>query len=246
MRFEFSGGSQPEILCRGVRKLNRDRWSFDWLLSVWKLFRIYDVISTSHKFLNVFLNTYKICFCPITGQSTWIQVMPQEFTFCSNTLWVPHITIRPFSSHENIPFSSWCIACRNTGQPSTNVIPHECCSSHLGSSFELLARQLFETRQKMGTEGENCPALICCKNSDRRSFQCRSGRSKARLAESGHEGRWYRWSLISFTDGCEMTSSVVWTHTRHHYTLLCADPPFLPHYFLHASSYRPKTIALLS
>lgn len=82
----------------------------------------------------------------------------------------------------------------------------------------------------MGTEGENCPALIRCKkNSDRRSFRRRSGRSKALLAESGREGRWYRRALISFTDECEMTSSVVWTHTRRHYTLLYPDPPFLSH-----------------
>lgn len=113
-------------------------------------------------------------------------------------------------------------------QSDTNIMPCEWCSSHLGSSFELMARQLFRMRQKMGTEGENCPALIHCKKkkSDRRSFQRRSGRSKALLAESWCEGRWYRRALISFTDECEMTSSVVWTHTRHHYTLLYPDPPF--------------------
>lgn len=42
-------------------------------------------------------------------------------------------------------------------------MPHQWCSSHRGSSFELLAQRLFRTRQKMGTEGENCPALIRCK-----------------------------------------------------------------------------------
>lgn len=72
-------------------------------------------------------------------------------------------TTRPSSRHENIPFSFWCIACRHMGQSGTNVIPHEWCSSHLGSSFELMARRLFRTRQKMETEGENRPALIRCK-----------------------------------------------------------------------------------
>lgn len=123
------------------------------------------------------------------------------------------------------------------GQSGTNVIPHDLVVVLISSGAPALnswgsARLFFfffffplRTRRKMGTEGENCPALICCKNSDRRSFQRRSGRSKARLAESGREGRWYRRALISFTDECEMTSSVVWTHTRHHYTLLNPDPP---------------------
>lgn len=119
---------------------------------------------------------------------------------------------------------------RHVGQTGANVIPGEWSSSHLGSSFELSAQRLFGIREKMGTEGENCPALIRCKKKylDRRSFLHRTGRSKARLAESGHEWRCYRRALISFTDKCEMTSSVVCTHTRHHYRPLYADPPFSP------------------
>lgn len=49
------------------------------------------------------------------------------------------------------------------GHPGANVIPCVWCSSHLGSSFELLAQRSFGIREKTGTEGENCPALIHCK-----------------------------------------------------------------------------------
>lgn len=108
----------------------------------------------------------KIWFCSAWSQSSRMQgrrLMPQEFRCCSNTLSALYSTIWTSPRHENIPFPFWCIACRHMGQSGTNVIPREWCSSHLGPSFELLAQRLFRTRQKMGTEGENCPALIRCK-----------------------------------------------------------------------------------
>lgn len=65
------------------------------------------------------------------------------------------------------------------GQAGTNVIPCEWCSSHLGSSFELVARRLFRTRQKMGTEGENCPALIRCKKLGQKIISAPLGKIKS-------------------------------------------------------------------
>lgn len=107
----------------------------------------------------------RICFCTTWSRSSGCgrRLMPHGFRFCSNTLSALYSTTRSSSRHENILFSFWCIACRHTGQSGPNVMPHEWCSSHRGSSFELLAQRLFRTRQKMGTEGENCPALIRCK-----------------------------------------------------------------------------------
>lgn len=133
--------------------------------------------------------------------------------------------------HENRLCSFWCIACWHMGQSDSNVIPCKWCSSHLGSSFELFSSAAFSQRdRKWGQRERIVRHWFAVKNSDRRSFQRRSGRSKAVLAESGREGRWYHWALISFTDECEMTSSVVWTHTRRHYTLLYFDPPILTHF----------------
>lgn len=65
------------------------------------------------------------------------------------------------------------------GQSDTNVIPCEWYSSHLSSSFELLAEQFFRTRQKMGTEGENCPALIRCKKLGQKIISALLGKIKS-------------------------------------------------------------------
>lgn len=167
--------------------------------------------------------------------------MPQDFSFCSDTLSTLYSTIWSSARHENILLSLWCIVCWHMGQPGTNVIPREWCSSHL--YFPALNSWLggfSERDRKWGQRERIVRHWFAVKNSDRRSFQRRSGRSKARLTGSRREGRWYHWALISFTDECEMTSSVVWTHTRHHYTLLYPDPPFLSHSLLHSGSYRPE------
>lgn len=123
------------------------------------------------------------CLC-FHSTSSWssrqgCRLMPQEFSCCSNTLSPLYSTIWSSSVHENILFSFWCIACRHTGLSGTNVIPLEWCSSHLGSSFELLAQRLFRTRQKMGTEGENCPALICCKKLGQKIISAPLGKIKS-------------------------------------------------------------------
>lgn len=107
------------------------------------------------------------------------RLVPQEFRCCRNTLSALYSTIWSSPRHENIPFSFWCIACRHLGQSGTNVIPREWCSSHLGSSFELLAQRLFRTRQKMGTEGENCPALIRCKKLGQKIISAPLGKIKS-------------------------------------------------------------------
>lgn len=65
------------------------------------------------------------------------------------------------------------------GQSGTNVIPCEWCSSHLSSSFELLAERFFSMRQKMGTEGENCPALIRCKKLGQKIISALLGKIKS-------------------------------------------------------------------
>lgn len=91
-----------------------------------------------------------------------------------------------------------------------------------------------------GQKGENCPALIRCKKKKEKKelgqkiISVPLGKIKS---SAGREWRCYRLALISFTDECEMTSSVVWTHTRHHYTLLYPD---LLHFLLHTGSYSPK------
>lgn len=53
-----------------------------------------------------------------------------------------------FSRHENVLFSFWCITCWYMGQSGCNVIPLEWCSSHLGSSFELLAQRLSQRQRE--------------------------------------------------------------------------------------------------
>lgn len=114
----------------------------------------------------------------------------------------------------------------------TNVIPRELLLISSGLRLWTLGSAAFHNETENGDRGRELSGTDSLqkkkkRNSDRRSFRRRSGRSKALLAESGREGRWYRRALISFTDECEMTSSVVWTHTRRHYTLLYPDPPFL-------------------
>lgn len=87
----------------------------------------------------------------------------------------------------------------------------------------------------MGTEGENCPALIRFEKERREKkeekktrtedhFSAARERSKAPLAESRRrERRCYRRPLISFTDECEMASSVVQTCARRYYRVLYSD-----------------------
>lgn len=58
-------------------------------------------------------------------------------------------------------------------------------------------------------------------------FSVAGERSKALLAELGRrEGRCYRLALISFTNECEMASSVVRTCARDYYRLPYPDPLF--------------------
>lgn len=86
----------------------------------------------------------------------------------------------------------------------------------------------------MGTEGENCPALIRFekerggvkkkKTRTEDHFSAARERSKAPLAEQRRrEGRCYRRALISFTDECEMASSVVRTRARRYDRVLYPD-----------------------
>lgn len=145
----------------------------------------------------------KICFYVTWSQSSgWrrrLRNLGFAVSFLYGTTW-------SFSRHENVLFSFWCITCWYMGQSGCNVIPLEWCSSHWGSSFELLAQRLSQRQRERIVRHW---FTVKKKNLDRTSFQWRLGRSKALLAGSGCKGRWYRWTLISFTDECEMASSVV-------------------------------------
>lgn len=179
-----------------------------------------------------------------------LTLMPEDFRFLSSTLPALCSSAWSSSAHGNIRFSFWCIACCVA---HGTVGPCKCNASWaalISSGAQALNSWLsgFSQRdRKWGQRERIVRHWFAVKNLDRRSFQRRLGRSKAPLAESEREGRWYRRALISFTDECEMASSVVWTHTRRHYRLLYPDLPFLYHFLLHANSYRlEKNTAAMS
>lgn len=105
-------------------------------------------------------------------------------------------------------FSFWCIACRHMGQPGTNVNSLRRSGAHLiwAPALNSWFGGFSEWDRKWGQRERIVRHWFAVKNSDRRSFQRRSGRSKAWLAESGREGRWYH--RLSF----HSQTSVKWLH----------------------------------
>lgn len=151
-----------------------------------------------------------------------------------------HWHSQPFAALHGHPpdmkislFFFWCIACWHMGQPGPNVMPHECRSSHRRSGFELSAQRLFRTRQKMGTEGENCPALIRCKKLGQKIISAPLGKIKS---SAGRE--WARGEMVS--PGSHFIHRRVWNgfiscvDTIIHYCTLTRSSA------LTSFSYRPK------